>query len=82
MLTLEQAEDIAEAANEASDWRYDIQVREGYSGRFMYGEQVTAFTADSTAALMAIGYAAGQVGVRLDDVPTRTDSMGMGVVIY
>ncbi len=79
-LDLETAEQVVELLDgEGYD---DIEVRESYSGRGMYGSEVVAFVADSTSAITAIGWAFGNLGLDLADVPTRTDSMGLGVVIY
>lgn len=78
-MTLDQAYDIADAM----DLLYvEATVRESYSGRGMYGESVPALVVDGPGDAMAIGYAAAQAGVSWEDVPKRTDDMGLGMVIY
>jgi hypothetical protein len=76
---MEQAEAIVDVA---ADWGVELTVRPGYSGRGMYGKSVIALVADSISALVMVGFAAGEIGIPFDVLPTRTDSMGLGVVIY
>lgn len=77
-MDVEQAQELVDALDELG---YDAEVYEGYSGRGMYGSQVTAITSDSDIR-MALAYVAGQTGLDFEEVPQRTDSMGRGVVIY
>ena len=87
-LTVDQAEELVDAVYNYTDYRGDLEVREGYSGRGMYGTEVVAFVADSNEALIALGYALGYLAGNdfgsypYKDLPTRVDSMGLGIVIY
>jgi hypothetical protein len=78
----DQAEQLAEGL--ADEFGIDVEVRPDYSGRGMYGATVPAFVTDEDAdkVLAALGFVAGKRGIPFDDLPTRTDSMGLGVVIY
>lgn len=78
-MTIEQANEIEDVL---VDLGYEVEVRDDYSGRGMYGATVPAFVADDTGVMTAIGYAAAIAEVPLEDLPRRTDSMGRGVVIY
>jgi hypothetical protein len=92
-LSVEQARRLAE---DASDFlQEEVEVREDYSGRGMYGREVVAFVSEASAASVgvALGFAAGVAFERaeargddadfdFDDLPTRVDSMGRGTVIY
>lgn len=53
-----------------------------YSGRGMYGAEVTAFDLPNPDDLMMVGYAFGILGYAPDMVPTRTDNLGRGIVVY
>ena len=78
---VETAERLAERA---SDLLGDnVRVRD-YSGRGMYGREVIAFEADRSpdSIMAALAYAAAEQGVRFDDLPGGSDSMGFGSVVY
>lgn len=80
-LDLEQLEELVDnAENYVGGWT-EIEVREDYSGRGMYGKSVPAVVADNDIR-PALFYAAGELGIDFDEVPQRLDSMGLGVVIY
>lgn len=75
-----------EIQDEAWDLGVDIDVREDYSGRGMYGKKVVAFVTAGDVSLVkaaiAIGYAGDLINIPFQDLPTRVDSMGRGYVIY
>ena len=86
--TVEQAERIVEVMNE---WGLgeDFHIRDNYSGRAMYGEEVVAFTGDGNPGdvFIAIGILIGNEEFEdvADDAVSwfqRQDSMGRGWVIY
>lgn len=86
--TVEQAERILEVMNE---WGLgdDVEIRESYSGRGMYGSEVVAFTGDGVTGdvFLAIGIliGSGEFDAVADDAVSwfsRMDSMGRGWVIY
>lgn len=79
-LDLEQLEQLVDEAYELS-WAPEMEIREEYSGRAMYGDTVPAIVAD-TDVRPELFYAAGVLGIDFEDVPKRIDSMGLGVVIY
>lgn len=73
-----------EQAREVQDYMWDecnaeVDIREEYSGRGMYGKTCVALVTDD---VMAVGYACGALGIPFDDVPGRTDSMGRQTVVY
>ena len=79
-MTLEQAEKIAEELEANTD--EDVGIIEDYSGRGMYGETCVALTV-SPEQLIMVGWAAREVGVFPEDVPTRWDSLGKSdLVVY
>lgn len=83
-LSIEQVEALVQAM-QALD--VEAEILPDYSGRGMYGRTCIAITSDTSGrAQMALAFAAGQLadeaGIDFDDLPTRTDSMGLGVVIY
>ena len=75
-MTTEQANEIAD------NCAVDVEVREGYSGRGMYGKEVTGLVVESASDLIAIGYAAAEAAIELSDLPHRTDSMGRSIIVY
>jgi hypothetical protein len=79
-MTLEQARQIVEFIEENLwDEVEEIDLREEYSGRGMYGRTVPAIVIDNPTW---IGYAAGALGIEPRDIPQRTDSMGLSTVVY
>jgi len=78
-MTFEQAEQIADELQSAGR---DVEARDGYSGRGMYGDEVAALVLENTADLIAVGWVAQDLGIELDDLPRRIDSMGLGIVLY
>jgi hypothetical protein len=76
-MTIEQAQRIASYME--GNLNCEAEVREDYSGRGMYGKTVPAIVTDNAVAL---GYAAGVLGIPDEDLPTRRDSMGLGFVFY
>lgn len=77
-MTLEQAQAqaIVAAMTEAG---YEAEVREDYSGRFMYGATCPGIV---TNCASMIGFFAGSIGMELKEVPMRCDDMGSSVVVY
>lgn len=74
---------LIEIADEASYYG-DVEPYLKYSGRGMYGDTCVGFSGDVNE--MLLGLAASQV-LGVDDARTlatkaRSDSMGMGVIIY
>lgn len=59
----------------------DGDVYEGYSGRYMFGEQVNAITCDYDCR-MDLAKAAQDQDIDIDLLPNRIDNMGKGFVIY
>lgn len=79
-MSLAQANELAAVADGyASD---TIEVRPDYSGRGMYGATCPAIVLTNPDDLIALAYAAGEIGMSFDEVPQRTDDMGMGIVVY
>ncbi len=82
-LSIEQVEALVQSMR-----AFDIEaeVRPDYSGRGMYGRTCTAIVSDDPRVMAALAFVAGmladEAGIDFDDLPTRTDSMGLGVVIY
>lgn len=75
-MTTEQAQEIADNCS------VDVEVREGYSGRGMYGRKVTGLVVADVSDLIAIGFAAAEAGIDMDDLPHRYDSMGRSIIVY
>jgi hypothetical protein len=77
-LTVEQAEQIVEYLE---DMDIDANVRAEYSGRgmYMYGSTCVGIVVGD---VVAVGYAAGALGIDWDDVPHRTDNMGLSTIVY
>jgi hypothetical protein len=87
-LTLEQAEAILDVVEEHG-WNLDgdLEIREDYSGRGMYGEETAAFVGRGSQGpvFMAIGVLVerGKIGEEeAERMLRRADSMGLGWVIY
>ncbi len=57
----------------------EAAISETYSGRAMYGKTCVAIITDHVAA---VGWAAGKIGMWWDDVPKRTDNLGLSQVVY
>lgn len=79
-MTLEQATDLV--AELAGEYGVNASVYEGYSGRGMFGRSVVGIILDSTGDLITLGYAAAELEIPIGDLPQRTDSLGLGVIIY
>jgi phage gp45-like len=77
-MTVDEAHAIVQQLQEEG---VDAEVMEDYSGRGMFGRTCPAITGER-AILTEIGYAASQIGMARSDVPSRTDSMGLGIVVY
>lgn len=81
--TAEQVELIVDAAYQFDG---ELEVYEGYSGRGMFGQEVTAITGDGDdrVLFLAIGYLIGQgeLDSRASWWFRRADSMGLGWVRY
>ena len=75
-LTVEQAHQIAD------NCAADVEVREDYSGRGMYGETCVGLVVEDTADLLATGFAAAEEGIDYRALPKRTDSMGRSIIVY
>lgn len=82
-MKIEQVEALVQAMQ---DQDVEAEVLPDYSGRGMHGTTCVAITSDDPRAQMALAFAAGQLademGIEFEDIPRRTDSLGMGVVIY
>lgn len=79
MMTFEQALAVQDYLH---GHNIEVEVRGEYSGRGMFGETGPAFVCPSRSWLLAIGWAFGQLSYRLDSMPSRTEDMGRGVVVY
>lgn len=75
-MTTEQANEIADNCS------VSVEVHEGYSGRGMYGKEVTGLVVESVSDLIAVGYAAAEAGIALEDLPRRYDSMARSIIVY
>lgn len=85
-MTKGQAEFFKNAAEEVG---LDIEVRDDYSGRGMYGKITHAIVADSLCDLIpallchaAYDYVAVVEDGLFDDFKLRQDNMGLGIVLY
>ncbi len=78
-MTIEQAEALVKGLYEMG---IEAKMREGYSGRGMYGTEVVAIVSDDSNIKTAIGYAAVEAGIDWNDLPHRQDNMGLGWVVY
>lgn len=82
-LSVEQVEALVQAMQTLD---VEAEVDPNYSGHGMYGRTTVAIVSDDSRAMAALAFAAGQLaeetGIEFEDLPTRTDSMGRGVVIY
>lgn len=72
-MTLEKAQEIANLYEDRNG--VAARVREGYSGRYMYGKKVAAVVAGDINELV---YCAKACGVR----SPRKDNMGLSYIIY
>jgi hypothetical protein len=75
-ITLAEAEQISDAADLDSE-----AIRSDYSGRGMYGQECLGFTYSTDTDLLYLGAA---LSAHFDgDIPScRTDSLGMGGIVY
>ena len=86
-MDIKLAEKLVELVNEAG---YDAELREDYSGRFMYGKTTAGIVMDSLGTLLTVVLTAAMEYPEAFDgldaeVPYngfRTDSMGMDMIIY
>lgn len=86
-MTLDQAKELVE---ELLVYGCEARVMEDYSGRGMYGKSVPAIILESHSDILTLAYLAGAKSesgadnfeMSIDELPTRTDSMGLGVVVY
>ena len=85
-MTKEQAEFFKNAAEEVE---LEIEVRNNYSGRGMYGETTYAIIVDSLMTLIpallcraAYGYVSVAENGLFDNFKLRQDNMGLGIVLY
>ena len=81
-------------AEKIAENSYDeVEVREDYSGRGMYGETTAALTAESLSSIIVgMVRAAVELADSEDDASVeelvdfaegmRTDNMGLGIVVY
>lgn len=72
----------------------DMELREDYSGRGMYGSTTAAVVAGSTAEIVAAAFGAGSAAVTMEEdgkrldfntddlLRLRQDAMGRGIVVY
>ncbi len=81
---------LAQAMQEAmTDCGYSCEIREGYSGRGMYGGETTGIVIDNITQLLESLIEAAYVLVDEDEGPIfdvtgdiRTDSMGLSMIVY
>lgn len=59
---------------------HDTTFRPEYSGRGMYGKTCPAIVTDAPAAV--VGAAVIEAGGSMYDVPSRSDSMGRGSMVF
>ena len=78
-MNIEQAEQVAGTLSYS--FGIEAEIYEDYSGRGMYGNEVPALVLDG-GDIVFVGYAFRSLGFDADDMPTRTDNMGLQVVIY
>ena len=85
-MTKKQAEFFKNAAEETG---LEIEVRNNYSGRGMYGETGYAIVTDSLMALIpallchaAYDYVSVVEDGLFDNFRLRQDNMGLGIVLY
>lgn len=79
-----------DVAKELVDWNPDLQLREDYSGRAMYGRQTAAIVADSDHEFYEAVDAINQERVNNDGYDAelisvaniRKDNMGLSFVYY
>lgn len=82
-MTKEQAQFLVEVTEMCGN--QDISLREGYSGRGMFGRETFGVVIESLPILLAdvINYARDQ---KMDDAPDfqgfSTDNMGRDIIIY
>jgi len=75
-ITREQADDIASGV--------DGEVYDDYSGRYMYGATCVGFSGDFTDFALAVAMSRVLDEYELESLAemVRSDSMGLGVVVY
>jgi len=78
-MTLDQAHKIVRLLEDAGV--DGVEVREEYSGRCMYGKTCVALYCD-VDCWTEVGWACGVLGMTLREVPSRSDALGTGVVLY
>ncbi len=72
--------DIAyELEDLATDMDIELEVREGYSGRGMYGETTTGVVINSE---LELGWLLAKLGYDTFDAPRRLDNMGLRLIAY
>ena len=77
---IDQATEVADSLN----WEFniDVDVRESYSGRSMYGASVPALVIEPGDEI-AVGYVWAKLTLDPDDMPRRHDSLGLnGLILY
>lgn len=75
--TLEMAQELLD---EMWDWtNEEVEIRDDYSGRSMYGKTCVAFVidGDTTKVLIAMGFAAGRLSANADEADDK-DSLWYG----
>jgi hypothetical protein len=85
-MKIETAKQIVEAAQVIGA---DVTLREGYSGRGMYGRTTAGIVGDRTSIIKATAYAAYATGAAghdvdgfIDDLDFSWDSMGRDEIAY
>ncbi len=78
-MNIDQANQVADIL--VSDFNMNVEVREDYSGRGMYGASVPAFVLHAGDEQF-VGYVFGMLGISEDAMPQRSDGMGMSTVLY
>lgn len=75
---------IAEAiVNACHSSGYEAELHEGYSGKFMYGEETTGVSLDSPTLLIESIINESDLFKGLEFAGgLRTDSLGLGIIIY
>lgn len=86
-MTKEQAQFLYDAGNDAG---LDLEIRDSYSGRGMFGEETCAVEGDFTMGELlcaVVEYVRFLNEEGQEDIPEmprsfREDSMGLGIIIY
>lgn len=79
-MDFEQAQDVENIL--AGHYGIVVEARDDYSGRGMYGDTVAALVLENASDIAYVGWAFRCLGFDFDEIPTRTDSMGLRAILY